>query len=62
MINAYLYAVVGVCGLVLMALNLNVWSLLCGSGMAWLLLFANIVESRQPELQRAAMIRGCRSV
>lgn len=54
MINAYLYAVVGVCGLVLMALNLNVWSLLCGSGMAIIGLVAAFRQYRRVKAARTA--------
>lgn len=54
MINVYLYAVVGVCGLVLMALNLNVWSLLCGAGMALIGLVAAFRQYRRVKAARTA--------
>lgn len=47
MINVYLYAIVGVCGLVLMALNLNIWSLLSGAGMALIGLVAVVRQYRR---------------
>lgn len=54
MINVYLYAIVGVCGLVLMPLNLNIWSLLSGAGMALIGLVAAFRQYRRVKAARSA--------
>lgn len=54
MINVYLYAAVGFCGLVLIALNLNVWSLLSGVAMALVGLVAAFRQYRRVKAARTA--------